>query len=111
MPISKKDFDDYCDKSFITEKNFNGKYEPKKISDNMIPSDKLEEFHYQTSFFLNFYSSLYIELKYYESSTINYDITKFSKTIENLGIIIDSTDFNDTADTNINKTYNLSSFL
>jgi hypothetical protein len=108
MPISKKDFDDYCDKSFITEKNFNGKYEPKKISDNMIPYDKLEEFHYQTSFFLNFYSSLYIELKYYES-TINYDISKFSKTIENLGIIIDNTPYNN--NNGANKTYNLSSFL
>jgi len=105
--ITKEQFDDYCNKSFFTGKNFNGLYEPKKISDNMIPYGKLQEFHYQISFFLNFYSSLYIELKYYES-TINYDISKFSKTIENLGIIIDSTAFNN--DNDANKTYNLSSF-
>ena len=100
--ITKEQFDDYCNKSFFTGKNFNGLYEPKKISDNMIPYEKLQEFHYQISFFLNFYSSLYIELKYYES-TINYDISKFSKTIENLGIIIDNT-------TAFASIYKLSSF-
>jgi hypothetical protein len=107
MPnITKEQFDEYCNKSFFTEKNFNGKISPETISKNMIPYGKLQEFHYQISFFLNFYSSLYIELKYYES-TINYDISKFSKTIENLGIIIDNTTQFGNDD---GETYNLSSF-
>ena len=89
MGITNEEFDEYLKKSFFTEKNFSGRYDPKTISNNMIPNDKLDEFHYQTSFFLNLYASLYIELKKFESS-INYDITKFTKTIENLGIIIDS---------------------
>ena len=90
MSITKELYDEYVKKSFFTEKNFSGKYSPTNLSDNMIPCDKLEEFHYQTSFFLNFYASLYIELKKYEND-ISYDITKFANTIENLGIIIDET--------------------
>jgi len=89
MSITKELYDEYVLKSFLTEKNFSGKYDSKTLSDNMIPFNKLKEFHYQTSFFLNFYASLYTELKEYEK-TINYNITKFTKTIENLGIIIDN---------------------
>ena len=90
MSITKELYDSYVNKSFFTEKNFSGKYDHNTISNNMIPTDKFREFHYQTSFFLNFYAGLYIELKKHESSTISYDITKFAKHIENLGIIIDN---------------------
>jgi hypothetical protein len=90
MSINKENYDSYVNKSFFTEKNFSGKYDHKTISNNMIPYENLREFHYQTSFFLNFYAGLYIELKKHESSTILYDITKFAKHIENLGIIIDN---------------------
>jgi hypothetical protein len=105
-PILKDVYNVYCDKSFFTGKNFNVNYDPKTMDNNMIPYDKLEEFHYQTSFFLNFYSSLYIELKKYEIDN-NYDISNFSKTIEKLGIIIDNTTIFGTGD---GKTFNLSSF-
>ena len=105
-PILKDVYNVYCDKSFFTGKNFNVNYDPKTMDNNMIPYDKLEEFHYQTSFFLNFYSSLYIELKKYEIDN-NYDISIFSKTIEKLGIIIDNTTIFGTGE---GKTFNLSSF-
>ena len=99
MSITKELYDECIKKSFFSNDNINGKFDPQYLSYNMIPYEKLKEFHYQTSFFLNFYASLYIELKKFESS-INYDITKFTKTIENLGIIIDTT----------TTTYNLSTF-
>jgi hypothetical protein len=89
MTITKEVFDDYVEKSFFNQYNFSGRFTPSKISSNMIPYKDLQEFHYQTSFFLNFYASLYIELKKHESD-ITYNITTFTKTIENLGIIIDS---------------------
>ena len=102
MSITKELYDEYVKKSFFTEKNFSGKYSPKNLSDNMIPCDKLSEFHYQTSFFLNFYASLYIELKNYEE-TISYNITNFTKTIENLGIIINNTDYSSASSSNISS--------
>ena len=102
MSITKELYDEYVKKSFFTEKNFSGKYSPKNLSDNMIPCDKLSEFHYQTSFFLNFYASLYIELKKYEE-TISYNITNFTKTIENLGIIINNTDYSFASSSNISS--------
>jgi len=88
--ITAKNYDEYAEKSFFTEKNFSGRYATKTISSNMIPAGNLKEFHYQTSFFLNLYASLYIELKKHESNNL-YNIIKFAKTIENLGIIIDNT--------------------
>ena len=90
MSITKENYDEYVKKSFFTEKNFSGKYTPKNLDDNMIPTNKLAEFHYQTSFFLNFYATLYIELKKYEKDVITYNITKFADTIENLVIRIDN---------------------
>ena len=50
MGITNEEYDEYLKKSFFTEKNFSGRYDPKTISNNMIPYDKLQEFHYQTSF-------------------------------------------------------------
>ena len=60
MSITKESYNDYVNNSFFTEKNFSGKYSHTNISKNMIPHDKLSEFHYQTSFLLNFYAGLYI---------------------------------------------------
>jgi len=88
MSITKGSYNDYVNNSFFTEKNFSGKYSHTNISKNMIPYEKLSEFHYQTSFFLNFYAGLYIELKKHENDIQN-NITIFTKTIENLGIKID----------------------
>ena len=90
MSITKELYDEYVKKSFFTEKNFSGKYSPTYLSSNMIPCDKLPEFHYQTSFFLNFYASLYIELKKIEEDSY-YNIIKFAQIIDNLGIKIDNT--------------------
>ena len=90
MSITKELYDEYVKKSFFNENNFSGKKSPITLSNNMIKYENLQEFHYQTSFFLNLYASLYIELKNYEG-TISYDITKFANTIENLGIILDNT--------------------
>ena len=102
MSITKELYDEYVKKSFFTEKNFSGKFSPITINNNMIPYDKLSEFHYQTSFFLNFYASLYIELITHEG-TNNYNIATFTTTIENLGIILDNT-------TNYSSGSNLSKF-
>ena len=98
MTITKEEYDTYAKNSFFVDNNFSGRYAPSNISSNMIPYDKLQEFHYQTSFFLNFYSSLYIELKYYEE-TINNNASIFANTIENMGIKINTT--------SINTNYNL----
>ena len=106
MSITKENYDEYVKKSFFTEKNFSGKYTPKNLDDNMIPTNKLAEFHYQTSFFLNFYATLYIELKKYEKD-MTYNITKFADTIENLVINIDNTIVYGTG---IGKTYKISAF-
>jgi hypothetical protein len=103
MSITEDLYDEYVKKSFFTEKNFSGKYSPEKLEDNMIKCDKLVEFHYQTSFFLNFYATLYIELKKYESVDITYNITKFADTIEKLVINIDNT-------TTATSTCNISTF-
>jgi hypothetical protein len=89
MSITKELYDDYVKKSFFTQKNFSGNNSLKTLDNNMIPFNNLSEFHYQTSFFLNLYASLYIELKKYEE-TISYNITTFANTIENLGIIINN---------------------
>jgi len=105
MSITNELYDTYATKSFITDNNFSGRFAPSNISSNMVPYDKLQEFHYQTSFFLNFYSSLYIELKKYES-TINYNITTFASNIENMGIKFNTTDYSSSASVN----YNLSTF-
>ena len=106
--ITKEIYDSYVEKSFFTEKNFSGKYAPKFLSANMIPSSNLKQFYYQTAFLVNLYSSLFIELKKYEN-TISNNIVKFTKAIENLQIELDSTCF-----TGINScssgTYNLSYF-
>jgi len=104
MSITKELYDEYVKKSFFSENNFSGKKSPNTLSNNMIKYDDLKEFHYQTSLFLNFYASLYIELIYYEGTTISHNITKFADTIENLGIILD----NSTIYANSN---NLSTFL
>jgi hypothetical protein len=90
MSITKELYDDYVKKSFFTQNNINGKKSPNTLSNNMIKYENLQEFHYQTSFFLNLYASLYIELINYEGTTISYNITKFANTIENLGIILDN---------------------
>ena len=87
MVITNEEYEEYSKKSFFTDKNFSGRYEPKTINNNMIPYDKLDEFHYQTSFFLNLYASLYIELKKFQEEN-EYNITKFSNLINNLGINI-----------------------
>jgi hypothetical protein len=108
MSITKQLYDEYAEKSFFTEKNFSGRYSPSSISANMIPYEKLQEFHYQTSFFLNFYASLYIELKKHENSN-TYNITTFANTIENLGIIIDNTNKHSSDGGSINKLSNFSS--
>jgi hypothetical protein len=55
MSITKELYDDYVKKSFFTQKNFSGNNSLTTLDNNMIPVDKLSEFHYQTSFFLNFY--------------------------------------------------------
>jgi hypothetical protein len=86
-PITKDLFDTYVNKSFFTEKNFNGKYSPKTLDNNMIDYNNLNQFYYQISFFLNFYSTLFLELKYFEKIN-NYNINKFTNVIENLTIKI-----------------------
>jgi hypothetical protein len=110
MSIAKELYDDYVKKSFFTQKNFSGNNSHTTLDNNMIPLNNLSEFHYQTSFFLNFYTGLYIELKKHEE-TISYNITKFANRIENLGIIIhnDSSILNLTKfeiDSSIDSNYN-----
>jgi hypothetical protein len=107
MSITKELYDEYVNKSFFTENNFSGRNAPLILNSNMIPLDKLEEFHYQTSFFLTLYTSLFVDLKFYESSTIQYNIIKFANTIENLQIKIDSVK---QYGNNANDTYNISLF-
>jgi len=102
--ITKEIYDSYVEKSFFTEKNFSGKYAPKFLSANMIPSSNLIQFYYQTAFLVNLYSSLFIELKKYEN-TISNNIVKFTKAIENLQIELDSTAFGASP-----GTYKLSNF-
>jgi hypothetical protein len=102
MLITKEIYDLYIEKSFFTEKNFSGKYAPKFLSANMIPSSNLKQFYYQTAFLVNLYSSLFIELKKYEN-TISNNIVKFTKAIENLQIELDST-------THASAAYKLSNF-
>jgi len=80
-------YDELIEKSYFNDKNINGRYFPITINDNMIPCASISELHYQTSFFLNLYSSLYIELKKYEKE-INYNIDIFTNIIDNLKIII-----------------------
>ena len=106
--ITKEIYDSYVEKSFFTEKNFSGKYAPKFLSANMIPSSNLKQFYYQTAFLVNLYSSLFIELKNYEN-TISNNIVKFTKAIENLQIELDSTCFTG-IETCSPGTYKLSNF-
>ena len=108
MLITKEIYDLYIEKSFFTEKNFSGKYAPKFLSANMIPSSNLKQFYYQTAFLVNLYSSLFIELKNYEN-TISNNIVKFTKAIENLQIELDSTCFTDIDSCSLG-TYKLSNF-
>ena len=107
MSITKENYDKNIQKSFFTEKNFSGKNTPDILDKNMITSTDVQEFHYQTSFFLNFYTGLYIELKNYEN-TINNNITTFTKTIENLNIKIDNTKIYGNS---VGNTSNLTTFL
>ena len=78
--ITKELFDSYIEKSFFTEKNFNGKHQPSYLNQNMINYQNLTEFYYQVSFFLNFYSTLFLELKYFEK-TNEYSIYKYKQII------------------------------
>ena len=70
-------YDNLVDKSFFTEFNFRGSLKPNIVNDNLIPCLNLKEFHYQTSLYLNLFTSIYIELKKIE---IDYDnnIIKFN---------------------------------
>lgn len=90
ITITKDLYDIYATKSFFVDNNFSGRYAPSNISSNMIDCENLKEFHYQTSFFLHFYSSLYIKLQDYQSNIISYNVSKFANTIENMGIKIDN---------------------
>jgi hypothetical protein len=80
-------YDDLVNKSYFIENNFSGRFSITNLNNNMIQCSNLEEFHYQTSFFLNLYSSLFIELKVKEKE-FGYNITSFSDLINNLKIII-----------------------
>jgi hypothetical protein len=84
-------YDDLVNKSYFTEKNFSGKFSPRTLDLYMIPCNNLAEFHYQTSFFLNFYTSLYLELKVKEIEN-DFNITTFSDLINNLKIVISNFD-------------------
>jgi len=75
------------EKSFFSKNNFYGHYSPSNLDKNMISCSKIIQFHYDTSFILNFISSLYIEIKNTENS-FNYNIKKFGDLIENLNIQI-----------------------
>jgi len=56
----------------------------------MISCSNIIQFHYDTSFILNFISSLYYEIKKKEKDDFNYNIKKFSDLIENLNIQINN---------------------
>lgn len=75
------------EKSFFSKNNFYGHYSPSNLDKNMISCSKIIQFHYDTSFILNFISSLYIEIKKQENN-FNYNIKKFGDLIENLNIQI-----------------------
>jgi len=103
-------YDELEKKSYFTDLNSSGKYAPSTLSRNMIPCNNINEFHYQTSFFLNLYTSLLIELKKKEVD-IGYNINKFSEIINNLKIKFSSNAYASpitNADTQTNK---LSLFL
>ena len=108
MSINKELYDEYVKKSFFTDKNFSGKYSPKSLSDNMITYTDLKEFHYQTSLYLNLYSTLHIELLKKDDDNNN-NIIKFADTIENLNIVIDNTTGHRN-DGDTSKTYKISEF-
>jgi len=101
-------YDDLERKSYFTDLNLSGKYAPSTISRNMIPCNNINEFHYQTSFFLNLYTSLLIELKK-DEQTNDYNINKFSNTINNLNIIFSSNDYS-ASPLSSSQTNNLSTF-
>jgi len=105
MSITKEDYDIYASKSFFVDNNFSGRYAPSNIGSNMIPCNLLQEFHCQTSFFLHFYSSLYIELQKHQSD-ISFNVSKFANTIENMIIKLDLTKKSDSSPSN----YKLSDF-
>jgi hypothetical protein len=85
-------YNDLLNKSYFTDINSSGRYAPLSLSRNMIPCGNINEFHYQTSFFLNLYTSLLIELKNYEK-LINYNIATFTEKINNLKIKFSSSDY------------------
>lgn len=75
------------EKSFFSKDNFYGQYSPSNLDKNMISCSNIIQFHYDTSFILNFISSLYYEIKKQETD-FNYNIKKFGDLIENLNIQI-----------------------
>ena len=89
MVLTKEEFDDYVEKSNFTERNFSAIYSPDTLSSNMIPCDKLDEFHYQVLFFLNFFSSLLLEIDK-NDETNSYNINKLTDIYNNLNINIDN---------------------
>jgi hypothetical protein len=93
-------YNDLLNKSYFTESNSTGKSIPNIINNNMIPCNNLPEFHYQTAFFLNFCTSLYIELKQVEY-IFEYNISKFSNLINELKININSNTSSNLSDLNI----------
>jgi hypothetical protein len=84
-------YDDLLNKSYFTESNYSGKFSPTTLNNMMIPCYNIAEFHYQTSFFLNLYASLYLELKVKEKQ-YDFNITSFTRLIDNLKITINNTD-------------------
>ena len=89
MVLTKEEFDDCVSKSYFTERNFSARYSPATLSSNMIPCDKLNEFHYQVLFYLNFFSALLLEID--EKNKIDtYNINKFNEIYNNLNIKFDT---------------------
>ena len=90
MVLSKEDFDNCLEKSFFTDRNIATNLSPARLSSNMIPCDKLNEFHFQVSFFLNFFSALLLEIDK-KNATDLYDINKYNEIYNELNIKFDIT--------------------
>ena len=90
MVLSKEDFDNCIEKSFFTDRNIATNLSPTTLSSNMIPCDKLNEFHYQVSFFLNFFSALLLEIDKKDETDL-YNINLLNKIYNELNIYIDNT--------------------
>lgn len=88
--ITNSIYDTLINKSYIREAITLPQSTPVQKDNNMIDSTKMQEFHYQTLFYLNFYATLNIELLKRNKDDSN-DVEIFKNHIDNLKIKIDTT--------------------